>query len=396
MKWQLHTNLFVDFWTQVAQTRQVNVEQGMTMSQQSLFTPTQLGAIDLRNRFAMAPMTRTRASTPGDIPNDLMAEYYAQRASAGLIITEATHVSPQAVGYVWVPGMWTEAQVEGWKNVVGKVHAAGGKIVSQLFHTGRMSHPYFQSGNTPVAPSSSIPVGQTALVVGYHGEVISVPLGEPVALSDEGIADVQAQFAHAVRNAKAAGFNGVEIHAANGYLLEQFLNPNVNQRTDRWGGTAENRMRLTLDVIDDACLTFGADRVGVRFSPFGLLHDQPAYDATETYLALAEELANRKLAYIHLFNQAAFGSGDLSYEFVRTFRSACKTPIIVAGNLTGESASALIDDATIDVAAFGRPFIANPDLPARIEHGYPLAEADQSTWYGNTSHGYTDYPTYAR
>ncbi|MFD2570337.1 alkene reductase [Spirosoma soli] len=367
------------------------------MNQQLLFEPYRLGDLLLPNRMVMAPLTRNRANSPGDVPTELMATYYAQRASAGLIISEATHVSPQAVGYIHAPGLFTLSQVVGWKRVNEAVHQAGGRIFAQLFHTGRMSLSYFQPGGQPhVAPSAIPAQGYKATIYAYDGSLTQVPYGEPRALATDEIPGIIADFAQAARQAQAAEFDGIEVHSANGYLLEQFLNPLTNQRTDEWGGSIENRSRLTLEVTKAIAEVWGPNRVGVRFSPFGNLHDQPSYPETEaTYLYLAAEMRKLGVAYIHLFNQATFGTGGFTADFLARINKTFGGTIILNGGLTFNTGTEAIAAGQADLIAYGRAFLANPDLVERFRQGAPLNEVNGARLYGGGADGYTDYPTLA-
>ncbi|CCH53434.1 N-ethylmaleimide reductase [Fibrisoma limi BUZ 3] len=365
------------------------------MNHSPLFEPYRLGDLLLPNRMIMAPLTRNRANAPGDVPTELMATYYAQRASAGLIISEATHISAQAVGYIHAPGLFTLPQVTGWKQVTQAVHEAGGRIFAQLFHTGRMSLSYFQpGGQAHVAPSAVQAQGYQATVYAYDGSLTQLPYGEPRALATEEIPGIISDFAQAARHAGMADFDGVEVHGANGYLLEQFLNPVVNQRTDEWGGSIENRSRLTLEVTRAIADVWGANRVGVRFSPFGQLHDQPPYAETEaTYLYLAAELRKLGVAYIHLFNQATFGTGGFSDDFLATMARTFGGTIILNGGLTFETGTDALATGQAHLMAYGRAFLANPDLVERFRQGAPLNDVNGARLYGGGEDGYTDYPT---
>ncbi len=364
-----------------------------------LLEPYRLGNISLSNKVVMAPMTRTRASSPGDVPTDVNVKYYSQRASAGLIITEAVHISHQGIGYLWVPGIYTSEQIAGWKKIADAVHKKGGKIFMQIFHAGRMSHPYFQiDGSQPVSASAELANGYSAYILNYFNQPIQIPFATPRALETNEIPNIIDQFVTAAQNAIAAGMDGVEIHGANGYLLEQFLNDQVNKRTDQYGGSIENRSRILLEVTEAVTKAIGKEKVGVRLSPFGKLHDIGASDETEAlYLHLIKKLNDLDIAYLHLFNQAAFGTGLITDEFVKKVRSLYKNSLILCGGYTPETAAAAIKNKVTDLIAFGRPFIANPDFVERIENGWPLAESDQKLWYGsNGEHGYNDYPIYSK
>lgn len=361
------------------------------------------GGLRLRNRVVMAPLTRSRA--PDDIADEMTAIYYAQRATAGLIISEGTPISREGQGYLFNPGIYTPAQIAGWRKSTDAVHQAGGWIFAQLWHVGRVSHTSIQpNGAAPVSASSKVANG--ALAFGYDetGTPAFVPTSVPRQLSTAEVAGLTGDFVAAAANAIEAGFDGVELHGAGGYIFEQFLNPAVNDRSDKYSAAPmENRLRFLLETVDAVAARLGAHRVGIRFSPFGNLFDMPAYsDAEQTYLELGRELAERKIAYIHLMDQSGFKLGDsvlpANTHFPRLLeklRNAFHTgAIIVAGGLTQERASKLISDGTIDLAAFGEPFIANPDLVARFENGWPLAPADRATFYGGGAAGYIDYPAY--
>ncbi|WPO99144.1 alkene reductase [Pseudomonas sp. HR96] len=346
----------------------------------TIFDPIKLGALQLPNRILMAPLTRCRADE-GRVPNALMAEYYAQRASAGLIITEATSVAPMGVGYPDTPGIWSNDQVRGWTQVTNAVHAAGGRIILQLWHVGRISHERYLDGEKPVAPSAIQPSGHVSLVR---------PLADyptPRALETAEIADIVDAFRVAAENAKAAGFDGVEVHGANGYLLDQFLQSGTNQRTDQYGGSVENRARLLLEVTDAVSEVWGADRVGMHLAPRGDMHDMSDADRSETFTYLARELGKRGIAFICSREKEADDSiGALIKE-------AFGGPYIVNERFDKTSANAALARGEADAVAFGVPFLANPDLPARLAADAPLNEAKPELFYGNGAKGYTDYPT---
>jgi 2,4-dienoyl-CoA reductase-like NADH-dependent reductase (Old Yellow Enzyme family) len=346
----------------------------------SLFNPLQLGELTLNNRVIMAPLTRTRADE-GRVPGPLAAEYYAQRASAGLIISEATSISPLAVGYPDTPGIWTDAQVRGWSNVTKAVHAAGGKIVLQLWHVGRISDPVYLGGELPVAPSAIRPAGTVSLVRPEKGYVT------PRALESEEIAEIIESYRQGAENAKAAGFDGVEIHGANGYLLDQFLQTSTNQRTDNYGGSLENRARLLLEVTDAVVSVWGAGRVGMHLSPRADVHDMGDANRTETFSYVARELGKRGLAFICARERAADDS------LVPSLKKAFGGVFIANEGFDKALASEWIDSGKADAVAFGVPFIANPDLPARLLKDAPLNPPRPESFYGTGPQGYTDYPT---
>ncbi|MFG0631831.1 MAG: alkene reductase [Gammaproteobacteria bacterium] len=345
----------------------------------TLFDPLTLGELQLPNRIIMAPLTRCRADA-GRVPNALMAEYYVQRASAGLIISEATSVTPMGVGYPDTPGIWSNDQVRGWNNVTKAVHGAGGRIVLQLWHVGRISHPSYLNGELPVAPSAIQPKGHVSLVR---------PLAEyptPRALESEEIADIVDAYRVGAENAKAAGFDGVEIHGANGYLLDQFLQSSTNQRNDNYGGSLENRARLLLEVTDAVIEVWGAGRVGVHLAPRADAHDMGDADRVETFTYVARELGKRGIAFICSREKQADDSiGPL-------IKQAFGGPYIVNERFDKASANAALASGTADAVAFGIAFIANPDLPARLAGDAPLNEPRPETFYGKGAVGYIDYP----
>lgn len=353
----------------------------------SLFAPHTLGSLTLDNRIVMAPMTRSRR--PDHIPDADTAEYYRQRASAGLIITEGVFVSPEAQGYSHVPGLWTDEQAAGWAGVTEAVHGAGGRIFTQLWHVGRVSHSSLQPGGAaPVGPSALRAQAQV-----WIGDAGFADADTPRALHTDEIPRLIADFADAAARAAQAGFDGVELHGAHGFLLEQFLNAHVNDRTDRYGGSVENRARFLLDTLDTLADRIGAHRVGVRLSPLTLANDLPADDGTEDlYAYLAPELARRELAYVHLSDLHLSGGPDISQEFLKTFRHAYDGTVLLAGGLDRARAEHLLNDGLLDFAVFGRPFIANPDLVERLRDNLPLATPDAATFYGGGTEGYTDYP----
>ena len=346
----------------------------------TLFDPIQIGALRLPNRIVMAPLTRARAAGPGRVPNALMARYYEQRASAGLILSEATSVTPMGVGYADTPGIWSDEQVEGWKLVTGAVHRAGGRIVLQLWHVGRISDPVFLDGQAPVAPSAIKPAGHVSLLR---------PMKDyetPRALTLDEVAGVVAAFRKGAENAKRAGFDGVEIHGANGYLLDQFLQDKTNRRDDIYGGPIENRARLMLDVTDACIEVWGADRVGMHLAPRRDSHDMGDSTPLETFSYVARELGKRGIAFICA--REAIGDDRLGPALKQAFGGV----YIANEKLSKESAAQLIERGEADAVAFGQWFIANPDLPARLQADAPLNPARPETFYGAGPEGYTDYP----
>lgn len=343
----------------------------------NLFSPLQMGDLRLPNRIVMAPMTRSRAGA-GNAPNCMTATYYLQRASAGLIITEATQISLQGVGYPGTPGIHSYDQIAGWRNVTDAVHAAGGRIFLQLWHVGRISHPLWQpGGQLPVAPSAIRPEGEAMTAEGMK------PFVTPRALETDEIPGIVDQFSRAATNARAAGFDGVELHAANGYLLDQFLRDGSNQRTDGYGGSAENRCRLLLEVTAAVCETLGPDRVGVRISPAGTFNDMRDSDPVTTFGTVVRQLNHVRPAYLHVV-EGQFDCAPLR----RAFRGL----YMANGDYDMARGHAALASGTADLIAYGIPFIANPDLPARFASNMPLARADPATFYGGDERGYTDYP----
>jgi N-ethylmaleimide reductase len=346
-----------------------------------LFLPYQLGDIELANRLVMAPMTRSRA-VERNVPNPLAATYYAQRASAGLIVTEATQVSPRGVGYIRTPGIHSAEQVIGWSRVTEAVHRAGGKIFLQLWHVGRISHPDFHGGELPVAPSAISPQGRVFTTKGPQQMVT------PRALALAELPGIVEQFGRGAENAKKAGFDGVELHGANGYLLDQFTRDGSNRRTDAYGGTVENRARLPLEVTKAVIDVWGGDRVGYRISPNSAFNSMSDSDPVQTFSYLTEQLNELGLVYLHVVdpisNSTKRVSSLLRGKFDRTY--------IVNGGFDLDSANAAIRNGEADLVAFGTPFLANPDLPKRYQIGAPLNLPDQATFYAGEDNGFTDYP----
>ncbi|MCA9035438.1 MAG: alkene reductase [Planctomycetaceae bacterium] len=359
------------------------------MTQKSLLQPFSLGDLQLPNRIVMAPLTRAR-SGPDRIPNHIMAEYYVQRSSAGLIISEATTISEEANGWVESPGIYTDAMIAGWSGVVDSVHQAGGRIFLQLWHMGRASHSSFHNGHPAVAPSA----------IAIHGDDIHTPIGKqphetPRALETDEIPRVVDDYHKAAANAKKAGFDGVEIHAANGYLIDQFLQSKSNHRTDAYGGSVENRYRFLGEVVSAVTSEVPADRVGVRLAPNGVFNDMGSPDFREQFLFAASQLDNFGLAYLHVMDGLAFGFHELGEPMtLNDFRKVFAGPLIANCGYTPESADAAVESGAADLVAFGRPFISNPDFVERVRNSWPLApEADVSDWYSPTgATGYIDFP----
>ncbi len=345
----------------------------------SLFEPLQLGAVTLKNRVVMAPLTRNRASE-GRVPNDMMRRYYCQRATAGLILSEATSVSPQGVGYPHTPGIWSTAQVEGWRRVTQAVHGKGGKIFMQLWHVGRVSDPEFLNGEIPVAPSAIACEGTVSLLRPKRPYVV------PRALHTEELPAIVQDFAVAARNAREAGFDGVEVHAANGYLIDQFLQDGSNHRHDEYGGSIENRARLLLEIVDACTGVWGAGRVGVHLSPRGGAHSMSDSDPGALFSYVAEALGRRKVGFI--FTREALGDDSLTGRMRQLFGG----PIIVNEKYDPDSATKAVANGHADAVAFGKAYIANPDLVARLQSGAALNDWDPSTFYTDGPQGYVDYP----
>ncbi|MBI3284252.1 MAG: alkene reductase [Burkholderiales bacterium] len=359
-----------------------------------LLSPVTTGKLSLNNRVVMAPLTRSRAGQPGDLPRALNVEYYAQRATAGLIVTEASQISRQGQGYAWTPGIYTDAQEAGWKNVVDAVHAEGGRIALQIWHVGRISHPLLQeNGATPVAPSAVAAAGSQCFVVQPDGTPANVTTAVPRALELAEMPGIVAQYRQAAQRAKRAGFDLVEVHAANGYLLQQFMATNSNLRSDAYGGSLENRARLTLEAVDAAIAEIGAERVGVRISPHFVAHGIDDSEAEAMALYLAAAFQARGIAYLHVAEPDWAGGPLLTDSFRRQLRAAFHGTIICCGGYSAAEADALIAGGLADAVAFGRPYIANPDLVARFAAGAELNQPDRSTFYGGEAQGYTDYPT---
>ena len=366
---------------------------------QDLFTRYALGPYTLKNRIIMAPLTRSRSQQPGNIPWRLNAFYYAQRASAGFIISEATQVSQQGQGYAFTPGIYTSEQIEGWRLVTEAVHDAGGLMFMQLWHVGRISHPRLQPREgLPVAPSAIAPSGQ-AFVTNAQGEPEFLPFVTPRALETREIDGIVQQFVQGAKNALAAGMDGVEIHAANGYLLDQFLNSTTNQRSDAYGGSVENRARLVLSVIDALTRVFGGNRVGIRLSPLGTFNDMGDENPEALFDYLTQQLNEKELAYVHVVDPTFGGHATVEEKnpegekLMQIIRKNFKGTLIVCGGYTRARAQKTLQEGQADLVAFGRDFISNPDLPERFKQGAPLNPSDSSTYYGGGYQGYVDYPS---
>lgn len=346
----------------------------------SIFDSFDLHGISLNNRIVMAPMTRSRASLD-NVPSDITATYYQQRATAGLIITEATAVSKQGAGYAKIPGIWNEEQVIAWKNITDAVHAKNGKIFIQVFHTGRVSHSTL-IGEQPVSSGNQKPEGQ---VMGADFKMHDYE--KPRALEESEIKEIVNQFKIAAENAKKAGFDGMEIHAANGYLIDQFLRDGVNNRSDSYGGSLKNRAKLLMEILEVSIKSFGENKVGVRFSPHSSFNSMSDSNPNEHYCEIAKLMNNLNLAYVHIVE-----SVDASPNITSEIRKIYKGVMIVNEGLNKESATHLVEDHKSDLVCFGSPFISNPDLVRRLKENLPLTEANRNFFYTGHEKGYTDYP----
>lgn len=374
------------------------------MQNSVLFDSLTLGPYTLRNRIALPPLTRSRSSQPGNIPNDLMATYYRQRSSAGFMVTEGTQIEPRGQGYAWTPGIYSPEQVEGWRKITDAVHAEGGTIFLQLWHVGRVSHTSLQPGGAaPVAPSA-IPAENVKVFVetGPGQGALTLP-SAPRALTTAEVKELVQLYAKAARNALDAGFDGVEIHSANGYLINQFISTHTNQREDEYGGSLENRLRFLAEVTQAVADVVGKERMGVRFSPLfastnedrvylGLVEEAPH----TTYIEAIKVLEKVGVAYVSIAEADWDNAPELPESFRADVRKNFSGRVLYAGRYTPERGVRVVKAGWGDLIAFGRPFIANPDLPERIAHGWPLNPVDPTTMYGGTDKGYTDYPTYQR
>lgn len=365
------------------------------MSSSPLFSPLTLGNHDLKNRILMPPLTRCRSQQPGDIPTDLMATYYSQRASAGLIITEATQISPQGKGYSFTPGIYSAEQVEGWKKTTQAVHAKGGKIFLQLWHVGRMSHSIFHNGELPVGPSAVPFDGE----VWYYdqekksGKKLACPTPRELTLDE--IKNIVEDFRKGAANAIRAGFDGVEIHGANGYLIDQFLRSTANVRTDEYGGSQENRLRFLKEVVNAVVDEVGAERVGIRLAPFISARGMNCPEILETIQKAAVFLQEKQLTYIHLAEADWDDAPSIPETFRQSLRAIFHGKILVTGKYDKAKAERVLQKGYADMVGFGRPFIANPDLPERLAHDWPLAKINMVKLFGGGAEGYTDYPAYS-
>lgn len=360
------------------------------MKAYKLFTPLKVGSIEVKNRIVMSPMTRCRAI--GNVPNELIAEYYRQRSGAGLIITEGTAPSPNGLGYARIPGIYNSEQVQGWKKVTSAVHHAGGKIVVQLMHTGRISHPLnMPEGARVLAPSAVKPAGQMWTDA---QQMQDFPV--PTAMTADDLALTKAEFVTAAQNAIEAGFDGVELHGANGYLLEQFLSPVSNVRTDAYGGSIENRCRFVLEVVAAVAEAIGKDKTAIRLSPYGVASDMPHYPEIDaTYDYLSKQLNTIGISYVHIVDHSAMGAPPVPAEMKKTIRNNFANTVILAGGYDQEKAEADLEKGLGDLVAFGRPHISNPDLADRFKNNLPLsADLKMDLFYTADEKGYTDYPFY--
>jgi N-ethylmaleimide reductase len=361
----------------------------------TLFDELKIGDLTLKNRIIMAPLTRMRSKQPGDAPYELNAEYYAQRSTAGLIISEASQISQQGKGYPATPGIYSKEQIEGWKLVADAVHKNGGKIFLQLWHVGRISHFSLQPNEgLPVAPSAIAAKNSST----YTAEFKPTEILTPRALETAEISGIVADYKKAAQNAKEAGFDGVEVHGANGYLLDQFLQDSSNKRTDNYGGSIENRSRLLLEVVDEVIKVWGSARVGVRLSPYGTFNDMSDSDPVTLFSYVLQKLDERKIAFVNLIEPRSSSAGGSDANAVNApitseiFRKNFSGVLISAGGYDVELAKEAIARGGIDAVAFGRHFISNPDLPRRILEDKPLNKYNRTTFYGGTKEGYTDYP----
>jgi len=352
----------------------------------TLYSPTALGKLPLKNPIVMAPLTRSRAT--GNVPNALMAKYYSQRAAAGLIITEGTSPSPNGIGYARIPGIYSDAQVQGWRGVTDAVHQAGGKIFVQLMHCGRVSQAEnMPAGSKVLAPSAVTMTGEI-----WTDSKSMQAYTPPVAMTEADIAHTITEYAAACSNAIKAGFDGVELHGANGYLIDQFLNTASNQRTDQWSGSVANRIRFAVEVAKAAVAAIGAERIGMRLSPYGAFNDMVADAETDAlYQALIVELSKLGLAYIHIVDHSSMGAPEVSATLKAKLRETFKGAYIMSGGYDAARAQADLDAKRGDLVAFGRPFISNPNLVAKLQSGAELAAPDFSTFYTPGEKGYTDY-----
>lgn len=353
-----------------------------------LFSKYNLGKLQLKNRVVMAPLTRSRA-TEANVPTDIMSIYYGQRAGAGLIITEGTSPSINGTGYPSIPGLYNKAQVEAWKNVTQTVHDKGSLIFTQIMHTGRISHPYNLVEGARIVAPSAVAVTQTKMFTRQAGDQ-AIPLAEEMSKQD--IQDAIEEYVNAAKNAITAGFDGIELHAANGYLIEQFLSPVTNKRTDEYGGSTQNRIRFAVEVAEKVVQAIGAEHVGIRLSPYGVLGDMLPYpEATQTYTELAKELNRIGLLYVHVLDLSPLGMPPVPQEVKTQIRKEFKGTLILSGGYDKVKAEAAIAAGQADLIAFGRPFISNPNLVEKLQKDLELVQPDSSTFYTPGPKGYIDY-----
>ena len=360
----------------------------------ALFQPMRLGNVTLKNRIVMPPMTRSRASQPGNVANDMMAKYYAQRADAGLIVAEGTQISEMGQGYAWTPGIYTQEQIAGWKKVTDAVHDKGGVIYAQLWHVGRVTHPANIGGQQPISSSALKAENVKVFIDDGSNAPGFVDVVEPREMTKADIQHVIGEYRQAALNAIEAGFDGIELHAANGYLVNQFIDSEANNRTDEYGGSIENRLRFLGEVVEAMTDAIGADRVGVRLAPFTSLNGTVDKTPVETYTAAAALLNKLNVVYLHIAEVDWDDAPETPAEFKPAVREAYNGTIIYAGRYNAEKGAEAIADGIADMIGFGRPFISNPDLPNRIMNDYPLAAHDPDTLFGGAEKGLLDYPEY--
>jgi N-ethylmaleimide reductase len=367
------------------------------MNLEKIFSTYNLNGIELKNRFLMAPMTRSRSSQPGDVPNALMAEYYAQRVSAGLIITEATQISLQGLGYAKTPGVYSHEHIEGWKLTTDAVHQPGGKIFLQLWHVGRVSSSKV-NGLQPIGPSAKIAKDTSVYIFdgAPNGDATFIPVDEPKGMTKSDIKNVIVEFVQGAKNAIEAGFDGVEIHGANGYLIDQFLRSNSNLRTDEYGGSKEKRIQFIIEITEAVAKAIGSQKTGVRLSPFISFKDMNDPEILETIMLASKELNKLDIAYIHLCEADWDDAPQIPNEFRTVLRTNFKNTIIATGNKTPEEGEQLLQENLVDLIGFGRKFLTNPDYPERVKVNAPMNEiSDNHTLFGGgDKRGYTDYPFY--
>ncbi|MEI8608790.1 alkene reductase [Enterovibrio sp. Hal110] len=360
----------------------------------ALFQPIQLGSLSLKNRIVMPPMTRSRATQPGNVANDMMATYYAQRASAGLIVAEGSQISDMGQGYAWTPGIYSQEHIAGWRKVTDAVHEKDGVIFAQLWHVGRVTHPDNIGGHQPIS-SSALKAENVKVFIDNGSDAPGfVDVVEPREMSKDDIKHVIAEYRQAALNAREAGFDGIELHAANGYLVNQFIDSEANNRIDEYGGSIENRLRFLKEVVEAMADAIGAERVGVRLAPFTSLNGTVDSTPVETYVAAAALLNTLNVVYIHIAEVDWDDAPETPAVFKHAMREVYKGVLIYAGRYNGEKGEQAIQEGEADMIGFGRPFVANPDLPERMKNGYPLAQHDPNTLFGGAEKGLLDYPAY--